>query len=382
MNTIYMDNAATTYPKPESVYEAIDYFNRHMGGNPGRGSNQRSLKSGSIVVEARDALARLFNIEDSSQIAFTQNITESLNIVLKGLLKQGDHVITTSMEHNSVARPLNIMSREGIEWTQVKCEDDGSLNPEDIKKAIKNNTKLICILHASNLTGTIMPVEDIGKIARENNVLFAIDSAQTAGVLPVDVVKQNIDILTFTGHKGLLGPQGTGGLYIKPGLVINPLKVGGTGSLSESLEHPDLMPDCFESGTLNTPGIAGLLAGVEFIEKTGLVNIQKHEQIVTDMLIGGLKEIKSVNIYGPQASNKQTAVVAFNIEGMDCGELSMSLDMEFGVINRSGLHCTPLAHQTIGTYEIGACRLSPGFFTTEDEIAKVIKAVNEISKRV
>lgn len=380
METIYMDNAATTYPKPESVYKNVDYFNRYLGGNPGRGSNKATLKAGSILVDTREALAGLFNIEDSSQIAFTSNVTEALNTGLKGILKPGDHVITTSMEHNAAARPLFVLEREGVEWTRVSCSPDGSLDPENIRKAIKPNTRLICMLHASNLIGTILPIAEVGKIARENKIIFMVDTAQTAGVLSLDVAEQNIDILTFTGHKGLLGLQGTGGLYVRPGIEIKPLKEGGTGSLSEHLEHPSLMPDHLESGTLNTPGIVGLLAGVTFIKETGREIIHKHEQKLTDMLITGLREIPGVKIYGPGDSKKQTATVAFNIEDMDCGAISMSLDYEYGIVTRSGLHCAPLAHTTIGTLERGACRLSPGFFSTEDDIKKVIEAVYNIAR--
>lgn len=381
MDTIYMDNAATTYPKPDSVYQAVDYFNRFLGANPGRGSNQQTLKAGSVLLEAREKLASLFNIGESSQIAFTLNITDALNIGLRGILKPGDHVITTSMEHNAVARPVFSLSKQGVEWTAVDCGSDGTLDPEDIRKAVKPNTKMICMLHASNLTGTIMPIAEVGRIAREHGIIFMIDTAQTAGVLPIDVEAYNIDILTFTGHKGLLGPQGTGGIYVRQGIDIKPLREGGTGSLSEYLEQPEVMPDLLESGTPNTPGIAGLLAGVKFIMDTGLDNIRKHEQRLMDILINGLKEIPDVELYGPLDVEKQTAVLAFNIKDMDCGDVALSLDYEYGIVTRSGLHCAPLAHKTIGTFEIGACRLSPGYFTSEEEIEKVVKAIYEIVRR-
>jgi len=377
-----MDNAATTYPKPENVYTAVDYFNRSLGGNPGRGSNQATLKAGSILVDAREALARLFNIKDSEQIAFTANITESLNIALKGFLHSGDHVISTSMEHNAVARPLYSLSQRGVEWTAVPCAGDGSLDPEDIRKAIKPNTRMACMLHASNLTGTIMPIAQVGKICRENGLIFVVDSAQSAGILPLDVVEQNIDILAFTGHKGLLGLQGTGGIYVAPGVEIKPLKEGGTGSFSEHLEHPEFMPDRLESGTPNTPGIVGLLAGVEFILQTGLGNIRRHEQEITAMLLNGLREIKGTKLYGPGDSSRQTAVIAFNIDDMDCGELSMQLDYRYGIVTRSGLHCAPLAHKVIGTLESGACRLSPGYFTTGAEVETVIRAIHDLTKKI
>ncbi|MDD3899263.1 MAG: aminotransferase class V-fold PLP-dependent enzyme, partial [Syntrophomonadaceae bacterium] len=346
---------------------------------PGRGSNKATLKAGSILFDTREALARLFNIDDSARIAFTSNVTEALNTALKGILKSGDHVITTSMEHNAVARPLYTLEHKGIEWTKVQCASDGSLDPEDIRQAIKPNTRVICILHASNLVGTIMPIAEVGKIARENGIFFIVDTAQTAGVLALDVVEQNIDILTFTGHKGLLGLQGTGGLFVRPGIELISLKEGGTGSLSEYLEHPILMPDHLESGTQNTPGIVGLHAGIKFIEETGRENIHKHEQELTEMLISGLKEMPGVIVYGPNDTQNRTAVVAFNIDDADCGQVSMALDYEYGIITRSGLHCAPLAHATIGTMERGACRLSPGYFTTKDDIKKVLEAVYNIS---
>lgn len=376
-----MDNAATSYPKPEAVYEAVDRFNRFMGGNPGRGSSRSTLEAGSIVLQTREALAKFFNIEDSSRIAFTHNVTDALNIGLKGLLQPGDHVITTSMEHNAVARPLYFLSRQGVEWTAVPCDGEGHLDPEDIRKAIRSNTRMICMLHASNLIGTIMPIEEVGRIARRENVLFMVDSAQTAGILPIDVERAHIDLLAFTGHKSLFGPQGTGGLYVRPGLTVNPLRQGGTGSFSEHLEHPELMPDSLESGTPNTPGLAGLLAGIQFIEATGLDTIHQKEQALLEQLIEGLSSISGVTLYGPADLKQRTAVVAMNVEGMDCGELSVSLDYEYGIITRAGLHCAPLAHQTIGTYESGSCRLSPGFFTTEEDIDKVVRSVYQLAKR-
>ncbi|MDD2510333.1 MAG: aminotransferase class V-fold PLP-dependent enzyme [Syntrophomonas sp.] len=381
MKSIYLDNAATSFPKPESVYRAVDFCQRNLGGNPGRGSSREALKAGSLLLDAREALAALFNIQDSAQIAFCSNVTEALNIGLKGILKPGDHVITTSMEHNAVARPLFRMSQEGVEWTAVNCEPDGSLDPEELRRAIKPQTRMICVLHASNLTGTVMPVKAIGQIARENGILFMLDTAQTAGVLRIDVEEFKIDLLAFTGHKGLLGPQGTGGIYLRPGIDIKPLKEGGTGSFSEYLEHPDFMPDHLESGTLNTPGIAGLLAGINFIREIGMKNIRKHEQELTQLLIDGLKEIPGISLYGPDDINKRTAVLAFNIAGMDCGELSMTLDYEYGVITRSGLHCAPLAHATLGTIHNGACRFSPGFFNTKEEIEAVVKAVHKLARR-
>jgi len=375
MDGIYMDNAATSFPKPESVYVAVDNFNRYQGGNPGRGTHRQTIQAGSVLLDAREALARLFNVQDSARIAFTANVTESLNIGLKGWLRPGDHVITTSMEHNSVARPIFAMTSQGVEWTAVPCTEQGCLDPQLVEQAIKPNTRMICILHASNLTGTIMPIAEVGAIARRQGIVFMVDTAQTAGVLDLDVEKQCIDILAFTGHKGLYGPQGTGGIYLKPGLQIKPLKEGGTGSQSESLEQPECMPDRLESGTPNTPGIAGLLAGVEFILAVGRDNIRQHELAQTEALLEGLRAMDRIKVYGPEDSRQRVAVVPFNIEGMDCGEVSLRLEYEYGIVTRSGLHCTPLAHQTVGTLRQGACRLSPGYFSTEADINHVLQAV-------
>lgn len=381
MERIYMDNAATSFPKPECVYEAMDHFNRHQGGSPGRGTHTQTLEAGSVLLDAREALAALFNIDDGINIAFMLNITEAINTALSGYLRPGDHVITTSMEHNAVARPLFVLSQQGVEWTAVACNKEGRLDPADIVTAIRPNTRMICLLHASNLTGTIMPLEEVGTIARQHGIVFMVDSAQTAGLLDIDVARQGIDLLAFTGHKGLLGPQGTGGLYVRPGLDIRPLKYGGTGSRSEFLEQPDFMPDHLESGTPNTPGIAGLNAAVRFVLATGCDVIRRHEQDLTSRLVEGIQGIKGLRIYGGSDRGRYTSVVAFNLEGMDCGELSLRLENDYGIGSRSGLHCAPLAHKTLGTLELGACRLSPGFFNTADHIEQAVRALHEIARR-
>jgi len=378
---IYMDNAATSFPKPECVYDAVDHFNRHLGGSPGRGTHNQTLEAGSILLDARDALAALFNISDGANIAFMLNVTEALNTALKGFLHPGDHVLTTSMEHNAVARPLFALSQKGVEWTTVACSREGILDPADIMAAIRPNTRMICMQHASNLTGTIMPIEEVGAIADQHGIVFLVDSAQTAGVLEIDVDRQNIDLLAFTGHKGLFGPQGTGGLYVRPGIKIEPLKQGGTGSSSEWLEQPDFMPDRLESGTPNTPGIAGLNAAVGYVLATGCHRIRRHEEELTAQLLEGLQSIQRVQVYGGTDSSLRTAVVAFNLEGMDCGELSMRLEHDYGIISRSGLHCAPLAHRTLGTLALGACRLSPGFFNTPEHIEQALRGLYEIARR-
>jgi cysteine desulfurase family protein len=398
LDIIYLDNAATSWPKPEAVYQAVDRFNRQLGASPGRGIHSRTLEAGKLLLAARQDLARLFNVADCARIVYTANATESINMALKGILRPGDHVVISSMEHNAVARPLHALEHSGIGLTVVPCAPDGSLDPQDMERAIRDNTRLLCLLHASNLTGTIMPVAEVGAIARRRRVLFLVDAAQTAGILPIDVEEQQIDLLAFTGHKGLFGPQGTGGLYIRPGVDVRPLKEGGTGSQSEQVDQPDFMPDRYESGTPNTPGIAGLGAGVRFVMETGLEEIRRHEQRLAEMLIDGLREIRGATVYGPADCSRRLAVVSINIEGLDCGEVSFALDQE-GIITRSGLHCAPLAHRTIGTVRPpggrqgghqqnggqsagwpGACRISPGFFNTTREIERAIRAVHAIAR--
>ncbi|AIS53586.1 cysteine desulfurase Csd [Thermoanaerobacter kivui] len=377
---IYFDNAATSWPKPESVYKEVDRVLRNCG-NPGRGSHTMALEAGRVIFEARQEICRIFNIKDPMRIAFTLNTTEALNIALKGVLKEGDHVITSSMEHNSMIRPLMALQGIGIEVTIVKANSEGKIDPDDVKKAVKKNTKMIAMTHASNVTGTIMPIREIGNIAREMNLIFLVDAAQTAGVLDIDVESQNIHLLAFPGHKGLYGPQGTGGLYIKEGIDIKTIKEGGTGSKSESIYQPDLMPDKLESGTPNTPGIAGLKEGVKFIRSVGIDVIREHEKQLTKMLIEGLKEIKKVIIYGPQNVEERVGVVSIRIKDMDVGEISYLLDREFGIATRSGLHCASLAHSTIGTLQTGTLRFGIGYFNTEKEVVEAIKAIEAISHK-
>ncbi|WP_378952830.1 aminotransferase class V-fold PLP-dependent enzyme [Pelosinus sp. sgz500959] len=381
MEKIYLDNAATSWPKPEAVYRAVDYFNRNIGGNPGRGTTRFSLASTSMVLETRERLAQLFNISDPLRISFTLNITEALNVALKGSLLPGDHLIISSMEHNALARPAFSLNEHGLEITVIPCNSEGLFDIKAFVKAIKKNTKMVGLLHASNVTGTIQPIKEVGKICREHGLLFLVDSAQSAGVLPIDVFDQSIDILTFTGHKGLLGPQGTGGIYVRPSLTVRPLKEGGTGSQSQDTKQPQCMPDCLESGTLNTPGIIGLGEGVRFVLEQGIDKIRSHEQSLVGILWDNLKKMTDIKIYGPENPKDRTAVLSFNIGEMDSAHLSFLLEREFGIVTRSGLHCTPLAHQTIHTLQQGTCRLSPGFFNTEKEMETVIRAIATIAKK-
>ncbi len=378
---IYLDNAATSWPKPEAVYEAMDYFQRNIGSNPGRGFTQSSLASSGMVLETRELLARLFHIADPLRIAFALNITEALNVALKGTLLPGDHLIISSMEHAALARPAFALRKQGIELTVVPCDSEGLLDVRDLAKAIRPNTKMVGLLHASNVTGTIQPIADVGRLCREKEILFLVDSAQSAGVLPIDVDRQCIDLLAFTGHKGLLGPQGTGGLYARPGITVRPLKEGGTGSWIRNMEQPDIMPDCLESGTLNTPGIVGLGAGVRFLLGQGLGCIRQQEHKLTTLLWENMKTIPGLKVYGPEDGVRRTAVVSFTLEALEPNQISSALETDFGIVTRAGLHCAPLAHQTIGTLPGGTCRLSPGYFTSEQEIEVVIHAIEEIARK-
>ena len=376
---IYLDNAATSWPKPEAVYEAVDRCLRYYGANPGRGGHRLSLQAGRVILETRELLASLFNVPDSSRLVFTANVTEALNLAVKGLLNRGDHVVLTSMEHNALCRPLWAMEEMGVEQTVVRCSPQGRIEPLDLAAALRSNTRLVCVNHASNVVGTIQPIEVIGRITSGRGIALLVDCAQTAGVLPIDVQKCRIDLLAFTGHKGLMGPPGTGGLYIREGIELRPLKQGGTGTSSEMLLQPTAMPERYESGTPNTAGIAGLGAGVKFILEEGLERIRRHEQRLTAQLIEGLRGIKGVQLYGPLDERLQTAVVSFNLVGWEANEVSCRLDQEYDIATRAGLHCVPLAHQTIGTLDSGTVRVSPGYFSQQWDIEEFLRAVSEIA---
>lgn len=378
---IYLDNAATSWPKPEAVYQAIDIFMRDIGASPGRSGHRLSVETGRIIYETRDAVARLLGVGDPLRIIFTSNATESLNLALRGSLHIGDHAITSSMEHNSVMRPLRALEREGVELSLVDCSAEGVLNPGVIERNIKPNTRLIIINHASNVTGTLLPVAEVGEIARRHNVLLLVDAAQTVGSYPIDVKAMNIDLLAFSGHKGLYGPQGTGGLYLRRGIEqeIRPLKYGGTGSKSEYEYQPGFLPDKYESGTPNTPGLAGLGAGVRFVLSKGINNIRRKEERLTQLLIDGLKAVPGVTVYGSGDARKQVAVVSFNVSGLTNSEVAMQLEEYYQIMCRPGLHCSPGAHKTIDTFPYGTVRLSPGYFTSREDIVIAVEAVKKIA---
>jgi len=380
---IYLDNAATSWPKPPQVKEAMNRFMEEVGANPGRSGHSLSIEAARILYEAREALSVLFHVKDSSRIVFTLNATESINLALKGLLKYKDHVITSSMEHNSVMRPLRDLEKQGIALTVVPCFGDGTLDPREVEKKIQPTTKMIVLNHASNVTGMLLPVGEVGKIAREYNLLFLVDAAQTAGAYPIDVEKDGIDLLAFTGHKSLYGPQGTGGLVIGERIdekEVTPLKQGGTGSRSEFEEQPDFLPDRFESGTPNGIGIAGLLAGVQFVLETGVEKIRRKEMNLLDQLIKGLKGIPQVKLYCPERQENRMATLSFNITHLSRSDVAFRLEREFGILCRSGLHCAPSAHRTIGTFPDGTVRFGLSVFNTEAEIETTVQAVSMISE--
>lgn len=377
---VYLDNAATSWPKPYSVHQEMVRCIKEYGANPGRSGHRMAMQASEKIFECRQNLAKLFGISDPLHIVFTANATEAINLAVKGLLVPGDHVIISSMEHNSVVRPLKKMEALGVELSIVKADYNGMVDTADIVKNIKVNTKLLLITHASNVTGTVNDLAALGQLAKEHNIYFMVDAAQTAGNYPVNVGLMHIDLLAFSGHKGLLGPQGIGGLYIRPGMILDTLKEGGTGSLSESLKQPDFLPDCYESGTLNTPGIAGLNEGVKYILATGIENIQNHEKHLARYMLEGLGEIKNVKVYGSADPDQRTGVISIAIEGKDCNEVCRKLDEEYDIAARGGLHCAYLAHETIGTQNTGTIRFSIGHFNTTRDIEQVLKAVNAIAR--
>lgn len=377
---IYLDNAATSFPKPERVYDEINKCMREYCANPGRGGHSMSISSGKAVLEARETICSFFNIRNTMQLSFTKNATEALNIGIKGYLNSGDHVITTCMEHNSVIRPLKTMERDnGVSISIVKGNEFGEINSEDIRKAIKPNTKLIVSTLSSNVNGVIMPVIKIGKIAKENGIAFLLDASQGAGTIKIDVQEMNIDMLAFPGHKSLLGPQGIGGLYIDEQIKLKSIYQGGTGSNSENLYQPEIMPDLLESGTLNTPGIIGLRYGIDFINSFGLENIKSYKYFLIKKLHEGLESLKGISVYSKNEISNNSGIAAFNFNEVDSTEVSFVLDKAFQIASRAGLHCAPLAHETLGTLTKGIVRLSVGCFNTIDEIDFTINSLKEIA---
>lgn len=380
--TIYLDNAATSYPKPESVYQAVLYAMREVGASPGRGGYRSSIEASRILLQTREAIASLFSIPDSSRIIFTHSATEALNIALRSTLAAGEHLITTSMEHNSLLRPLFAMSRHGVEVTTVQADRSGMVDPYEIRRAVRPETKMIAMAHISNVSGSIQPIAAIADIAKEASALFLLDAAQSAGNEAIDVIKSGIDLLAVPGHKGLFGPQGTGFLYVSPKVSLKPFLYGGTGGGSSFEDQPSTIPDGFEAGTHNLPGIAGLKAGVEFILETGVSVIAEKERIFISHLLEKLADIPQLKIFGTSELSLRGGLVSFNIAGTDPAALAFMLDHRFDIALRSGLHCAPAAHRTLGTFPEGTVRVSPGWFTKIEEIAIFCDAIVECCKEI
>lgn len=386
---IYMDYAATAWKKPQAVIRAVTEALENGSGNPGRGGHAVSLAAGRLVDEARQAAARLIGAGRNDHVIFTSSATEGLNTAIMGIAGgiaapgrslDGMHVICSSMEHNSVARPLEYLKSLGAEVTVIPVDIDEGVDPEMVQKAINGRTRLVVMNGVSNVTGTVNSVGEMGHICRRAGIPFLVDGSQMAGAFPVDVAAMEIDLLAFPGHKSVLGPQGTGILYIRPGIPLEPLKRGGTGSMSESLAQPELFPDRFESGTLNVPGIAGLGVAAKFIMREGVKNIGEREQKIAEYMAEELKKMDGIIVYAPRRGCRRGAVFSFNIAGQDPQDVAMILDQEFGIAVRGGLHCAPLMHQAMGTLENGgAVRVSPGYDTSWEEAETALNAIREIA---
>lgn len=376
---IYLDNAATSWPKPESVYDAVSESIR-LGGNPGRGDSEKAHAAANIIIDTRSALAQLFHISDPTRIVFALNATDAINLGLQGMLQPGDHVITSQMEHNAVTRPLAYLEDVGVRVTKVSTDPLNGVDLDEVRSAFCSETKLVVMSHASNVTGTLNPIEEIGAICREQGVPFMVDASQSAGAVPIDVVKMNIDLLAFPGHKSLLGPTGTGALYVSETVSPRPIRSGGTGVFSEVRLQPEQLPYYYEAGTQNTVGISGLCAGVHYILERSVNNIFHEEQKMLQALIDKLVAIPQVTVYGPHTAPR-AAAVSFNIEGMDCADVAMILETYYNISVRSGLQCAPDAHRMLGTIDLGGTvRVSPGLFTTIEEIDTFIDAITEIAQ--
>ena len=382
MDYIYLDNASTSFPKAPTVATAMSDYITNRGININRGSYALAYDVEDIIYTTRQRLNTLFNGHDPSHVIFTQNVTMSLNMVIKGLLKAGDHVLVSSMEHNAVMRPLTQLLDKGITFDTIPCDSTGSIQMDSIEPLIRPNTVALIINHASNVCGTIQPLESIGPICKAHNLQFIVDAAQTAGVIPIDVKVCHIDALCFTGHKGLLGPQGIGGIILTKEMAQNltPLIAGGTGSFSHLETLPTHMPDAFESGTLNLPGIIGLNEGLAYIESQGMENIHNHELALTQAFLEGLQSIDVVNIVGKQDIQDRTAVVSITIDSMDPASIAYELESTYHIMTRVGLHCAPRAHQTLGTYPEGTVRFSFGYANTHEDVVSALSALHRIVK--
>jgi cysteine desulfurase/selenocysteine lyase len=383
---IYFDNAATSHPKPPGVTEAMVRYMNHVGANPGRSGHRLSLEAGRVVYEARERITKLLNAPDPLRVVFGANVTEALNLALRGYLRPGDHVVTSSMEHNSVMRPLRALAGgqgdEAIDLTVVPCSPEGFLEAADLEAAMRPETQMIVLNHASNVCGSLLPVREAGSLARRHGCLLLVDAAQTAGAFPIDMEADQIDLFAFTGHKALGGPMGTGGLIIGERVDLErlvPLKRGGTGSRSEQEEQPNFLPDMYESGTANAVGLAGLAAGVRWVMERGVEAIRQHEVELARRLIDGLCEIGGVLVYGGLDAARQTATVSFAVTDLEPSEVGGRLDDEYDIMCRVGLHCAPAAHKTLGTFPRGTVRFGLGALNTSEDIDRALQAVQKIA---
>lgn len=378
---IYLDNAATSFPKPLEVAKAVYGYMVHNGATAGRGAYERAIEADQMVYEARKLVAGLFHFHDPKKVIFTSNVTEALNLAMSGMLKQGDHVITSSLEHNAVWRCLKTLEKDrGIRISTVNATKEGFTNPEDVAKAIQHNTALIIFTHASNVLGTLQPIREIGVIARQHKIPFLVDAAQTAGVYPIHMEEDHIDLLAFTGHKSLLGPMGTGGLIINWDGQLQPLKYGGTGGDSAYEYQPEYYPNRLETGTLNVSGIVGLREALRFIQREGLYNIMNKEKKIIAYALNRLNEVQDIIIYGPKDPDRIVGVISFNLKNISGEDVAYRLDQEYGVMIRAGLHCAPTAHRLIGTEKEGTVRIGIGYFNRKSDIDSLVHALKEIVK--
>ena len=380
---IYLDNAATTWPKPESVYAAVDRYQREIGAPNGRSGYREAIEANAIVERARQGVAELMGADDPLQIVFGSNGTDVLNLAIRGVVRPGDHVVTTVCDHNSVLRPLRALGEQaGVEVSYVPCNAEGLVSPDEVRAALRPNTRLVAVVHASNVTGAIQPIEAIGRIVREHGALFLVDAAQSLGHVPLDVSQFEVDLVAAPGHKGLLGPLGTGVLYIRLGVEreLNPLRYGGTGSRSDEDRQPDELPDKYEPGNHNLPGLAGLVAACEFLARKSIAAIHAHQTALTARLLGRLQEITGCTVHGPQTTAQRTSVVSITVDGYDPQELAAVLEASHRIQCRAGLHCAPRMHEALGTTAGGGTlRISPGYSTTLDEIDLVATALEEVA---
>jgi cysteine desulfurase family protein len=374
---MYFDNAATSFPKPEAVYRAMDQFLRAAGANPGRSGHRMAVSADAMIARARGRLAQLLNARSPERLVWTSNCTEALNLALKGLLRPGDRVVTTRLEHNSVARPLHALEGSGVEVTRV-LSPGGRFDLNAFFDAIRPGVRLVVMVHASNVTGEVLPAAEVASACRKRGVLLLLDAAQSAGALPIDVRELGA-LVAMPGHKSLFGPPGTGALYIPEEVELRPLKEGGTGSVSEREEQPEDLPHRFESGTQNSVGIAGLGAAIDWILETGPDTIRRKEAVLVEQLWSGLADIPGVTLYGPPPGGERAAIVSFSLEGWEPEDVAQVLDQHFDLQCRPGLHCAPSAHRSLGTFPNGTIRLSPGYFNTETEVEAAINAVAELN---